>query len=255
MTRLEAAIRDRNATGGGAFVPYVTAGLPEVDAGLLREIRDAGADALEIGVPFSDPVMDGGVIQEASRIALEGGFRVMEAFELVSEADLDIPVVLMTYLNPVVALGMERTLEMAAASGAAGFIVPDLPADEGDEWAERCAGADVASVFLAAPGTDAARLELVARHSTGFVYCVSTYGVTGAREELSGSARELVGALRPLTERPLLVGVGISTPEHATAARSFCDGVIVGSALVRHLLEGDRDGAVRAAAAFRDALG
>jgi len=253
-TALERALRARIDPGGRAFVPYVTAGLGGVDADLLRAIEAAGADALEVGVPFSDPVMDGGVIQEASRLALASGFRVSDSFALVREAALSIPVVLMTYLNPVVTMGYRAFLDAAEEAGVSGFIVPDLPVDEGGEWTSLCAERELASIYLAAPGTEAPRLERVAEASTGFVYCVSTYGVTGARESLSDDARGLVESLRPLTRRPLLVGVGISTPEHAIQAGGFADGVIVGSALVRRLLEGDRQGALDAAAGFRSAL-
>lgn len=254
MIALEAALRTRRDAGQGAFVPYVTAGLPGVDAGLLRDIEAAGADALEIGVPFSDPVMDGGVIQEASRLALEAGFRVTDAFQLVADAALSIPVVVMTYFNPVVAHGEAAFLADAVAAGVAGFIVPDLPADEGQGWSRACADAHSASVFLAAPGEPESRLRLIASRTSGFVYCVSTYGVTGARTSLDPTARELVEALRPLTDLPLLVGVGVSTPEHARQAREYADGVIVGSALVRRLVAGERDGALADAAAFRAAL-
>ena len=135
-----------------------------------------------------------------------------------------------------------------------GFIVPDLPVDEGEEWTALCAERELASIYLAAPGTESLRLERVAEASTGFVYCVSTYGVTGARESLSADSSGLVAAVRPLTDTPLLVGVGISTPEHASQAARFADGVIVGSALVRRLLEGDRRGALAVATAFRSAL-
>lgn len=254
-TSLERALRARIDTGGRAFIPYVTAGLAGVDADLLRAIEAAGADALEVGIPFSDPVMDGGVIQEASRRALASGFRVDDSFALVRDAALSIPVVFMTYLNPVVTIGYRGFLDAAAEAGAAGFIVPDLPVDEGDEWTGLCAERQLASVYLAAPGTGPSRLERVAEASTGFVYCVSTYGVTGTRKSLSGDSKELVEALRPMTARPLVIGVGISTPEHAREAADFADGVIVGSALVKRLLEGDRRGTLDAAAEFREALG
>jgi len=253
-TRLESALRSRLSLGGKAFVPYVTAGLEGVDAGLLRDIEEAGADALEVGVPFSDPVMDGGVIQEASKRALEGGFHVSDAFALVKEAGLSIPVVLMTYLNPIIAHGQSDFLNDSIESGVSGFIVPDLPVDEGEDWTAKCAEEGLASIYLAAPGTDQSRLEKVAGSSSGFVYCVSTYGVTGQREALSETSGELVAALRPLTDRPLLVGVGISTPDQAKQAASFSDGVIVGSALVRRLVEGDRRGALDAARGFRAVL-
>jgi len=251
---LEAALRARREVGGKAFVPYVTGGAPGVDAGLLRALEAVGADALEVGIPFSDPVMDGPVIQEASRRALAAGTTPSRVLALVAEAGLGIPVVAMTYLNPVLQRGLGPFLAEARGAGVSGVIVPDLPVDEAGEWIAACAEAEVAPVFLAAPGSPPERLRRVAAASRGFVYCVSTYGVTGARDELAGTAEEVVRALRPLTDLPLLVGVGITTPAQAAGACGFADGVVVGSALVRPLLEGDEEGAVHLAAAFRGAV-
>jgi tryptophan synthase alpha chain len=216
-------------------------------------MADAGADAVEVGIPFSDPVMDGPVIQEASRRALERGARVSDILRLVAEASLSVPVVVMTYLNPILSLGEAEFLSRAASCGVAGVIVPDLPVDEAGDWIERCAGAGIAPVLLAAPNSSPKRLGAIAEASRGFVYCVSTFGVTGSRSELSGSARDVVSALRPLTDLPLLVGVGISTPEQAAEACGFADGVVVGSALVSPVLRGDPDEALRLATAFRTA--
>lgn len=246
-----AGVRD---AGAKAFVPYVTAGLEGVDAALLRGLRDAGADAVEIGIPFSDPIMDGPVIQDAARRALSAGTTWEGALALVAASAVDVPVVVMTYLNPVLARGETTFLTEAAAAGVAGAIVPDLPVDEAGGWIESCRSADVASVFLAAPNGSPERLARVAESSQGFVYCVSTFGVTGSRDDLAGSARVLVQTMRPMTQTPLLVGVGISTPEQAAAACEFADGVVVGSALVRCLLEGDRDGMLRLAESFRSAI-
>lgn len=254
MGDLEAALRARREAGGRAFVPYVTGGLPGVDAELLRALAEAGADAIEVGIPFSDPVMDGGVIQEASRRALEVGARPLDVVGVVAEAALGIPVVVMTYYNPVRRLGEERFCEAAAAAGVVGVIVPDLPVDEARGWRERCLAHGIAAVFLAAPGSSPERLRAVAAAARGFVYCVSTYGVTGEREELAGTAEEVVRALRPLTDVPLLVGVGIGTPKQAASACAFADGVIVGSALVRRLLAADHEGALELARAFRAAV-
>lgn len=251
---LEPALRARRDGGGRAFVPYVTGGLPGVDTGLLRGLEAAGADAVEVGIPFSDPVMDGGVIQEASRLALEAGTRPADVLATIAEAGLGIPAVTMTYYNPVLRHGEERFLDEAAAAGVRGAIVPDLPVDEAEGWMARCEARGIAPVFLAAPGSAPERFGAVAEAARGFVYCVATYGVTGERERLAGTAEEVVGALRPLTDVPLLVGVGIGTPAQAAEACRFADGVIVGSALVRRLLEGDRAGALRLAAAFRSAV-
>jgi tryptophan synthase alpha chain len=234
---LEAGLRARLGAGGRCFVPYVTGGYPGVDADLLRGLQDAGADAVEVGVPFSDPLMDGGVIQEASRVALEAGVRPRDVLDVVEKAGLEIPVAVMTYVNPIVSAGEDAFLDDAATAGVSGLIVPDLPVDEAGAWIRRCRERDVASVFLAAPGSTPDRLSATAGASRGFVYCVATYGVTGARDRLGEGAAELVAALRPLTETPLLVGVGISSPAQAAEASAFADGVIVGSALMARLVE------------------
>ena len=255
MGRLEAALRTVRDAGAKAFVPYVTGGAPEVDAALLRELADAGADAIEVGIPHSDPIMDGGVIQEASRLALEAGTHPDDVFEVIAEADLGIPVAVMTYANIVTRPGYQPFCRGLANAGVSGLIVPDLPVDESAPLAEIAAGFDMDTVLLAAPGTSPARYAAIGASARGFVYCVATYGVTGARTELATTAREVVAAMRPCTDLPLLVGVGIATPEQAADAATFADGVIVGSALVSPLLEGDRDGAVALASRFRDALG
>ncbi len=235
-------------------MPYVTGGLPGVDADLLRGLEAAGADAIEVGVPFSDPVMDGGVIQEASRLALEAGATIGGVLGTVQEASLEIPVAVMTYFNPVLRRGPAAFLAQAAAAGVRGVIVPDLPVDEADDWLRLAEVAGVDAVLLAAPGSSSERLRRIATTSHGFVYCVATYGVTGVRERLGESARRLIEAIRPLTDTPLLVGVGIGTPEQAAEACSFADGVIVGSAIVADLVGGRPDLAVEHAGAFRAAI-
>lgn len=254
MRDLEGALLARLADGGRAFVPYVTGGSLGMDAQLLRGLEEAGADAVEVGIPFSDPVMDGGVIQEASRLALEAGATPSSVLGIVKEAALEIPVAVMTYANPVWRLGADTFLETCVDCGVSGVIVPDLPVDEAAAWRTACERAGVSSVFLAAPGTSTDRLRAVADASRGFVYCVATYGVTGERERLARTASELVARLRPLTDRPLLVGVGIGDPSQAVEACRFADGVVVGSALVRPLLGGDTDGALSLARAFRAAV-
>jgi tryptophan synthase alpha chain len=251
---IEAVLRSVLDRGGRAFVPYVTGGLAGVDGELLRGLEEAGADAIEVGIPFSDPVMDGPVIQEASRRALEGGATPSSVLGTVKEAGLRVPVAVMTYANPVWHAGLEAFLEACVDAGVSGAIVPDLPVDEASEWTSACAEASVAPIFLAAPGSSEARLRAIGETSRGFVYCVATYGVTGERERLAETAAELVGRLRPLTDRPLVVGVGIAEPDQAAEACAFADGVVVGSALVRPLLEGDRGAALALAGAFRVAV-
>jgi tryptophan synthase alpha chain len=253
-TALEAALRDRLAGGGRCFVPYVTGGFPGVDADLLRALQDAGADAIEVGIPFSDPVMDGGVIQQASAASLEAGTRPSDVLDTIAKAAVDVPVAVMTYVNPVYRRGYEAMLEEGARAGVSAFILPDLPYDEADEWITACRARDVATVFLAAPGEDPARLSSIADAARGFVYCVSTFGVTGARDRLAGTARDLVESLRGVTDLPLLVGVGIGTPDQAAEACGFADGVVVGSALMACLVGGEPEDLVELARRFRAAI-
>jgi tryptophan synthase alpha chain len=254
MGELETALRQRRAAGGRAFVPYVTGGLAGVDPDLLNELEASGADAIEVGIPHSDPVMDGGVIQEASRRSIEAGTRPSDVLAMVRAAALTIPVAVMTYVNPVLRRGMDAFLDEALEAGVAATIVPDLPVDEAEAFDAACATRGIDAVLLAAPGTGTERLARIGATAHGFVYCVATYGVTGARGSLSEVARDLVEALRPLTDLPLLVGVGIGSPEQANEACGFADGVIVGSALMTPLLDGDRPMALALARAFRGAI-
>ncbi len=253
MGALEDRLRAVRDAGNKAFVPYVTGGFPGVDADLLREIAAAGADAIEVGVPHSDPIMDGGVIQEASRIALEAGARLPAVLGEIHAAALDIPVGVMTYANVLSRPGFATACMELADAGVRGLIVPDLPVDETQELGPLAERAGIDLVLLAAPGTAPERYGAIGAASHGFVYCVATYGVTGARQELDDTAREVVDAMRRHTDLPLLVGVGIATPEHAAAACAFADGAIVGSALMARLLEGDRPGFLELAGAFRAA--
>jgi len=251
---LEQVLRARRESGGHAFVPYVTGGYPGVDAALLRGLEAAGADAVEVGIPFSDPVMDGGVIQEASRVSLERGTRPADVLDTVVEAELEIPVATMTYINPVFRRGFAPFLDDLASAGVAGVIVPDLPVDEAGPFGAAAAERGIANVLLAAPGTTPERTARIGSESRGFVYCVATYGVTGSRDDLAGTALQLVQALRPVTDLSLLIGVGIGAPAQAVEACGFADGVIVGSALMSRLLEGDRVGALRLAESFGEAI-
>jgi tryptophan synthase alpha chain len=254
MGRLEAALRARRDAGGRVFVPYVTGGYPGVDEGLLRRLAAAGADAIEVGIPFSDPVMDGGVIQEASADALRGGARPRDVLAAIHEAAVEVPVAVMTYANPVFRRGIDAFLDAAAAADVAGVIVPDLPVDESSPLEDASSARGLDAVLLAAPGSTPDRLGEIGRRSRGFVYCVATYGVTGAREQLDATARTLVEALRPRTDLPLLVGVGIGSPRQAAEACTFADGVVVGSALMARVVAGAPDDAVALASDFRRSI-
>ena len=253
MGALETALRGVRDAGRASFVPYVTGGSPGIDPALLRGLQEAGADAIEVGVPHSDPIMDGGVIQEASRLSLEHGTHPRDVLDTVAEAALTIPVAVMTYVNPLMRRGFEAAVEDMASAGVSGVIVPDLPVDEAGAFDALAAARGIDTVLLAAPGTSPARIEAIAAAAHGFVYCVATYGVTGARDELAATAREVVDALRPHTDLPLLVGVGIASPAHAEAACTFADGVIVGSAIVARLMDDGPAAALALASAFREA--
>ena len=254
MGELEKALRARRDGGGHAFVAYVTGGYRGVDRELLRGLAAGGADAIEVGIPFSDPVMDGGVVQQASALALAAGATPRGVLDTIRGADLGVPVAVMTYVNPVHRFGMVAFVKEAIGAGVSGLIVPDLPVDESLELEEAAASAGVDLVLLAAPGGRPERLAEIGRRSRGFVYCVATYGVTGAREALGATARHVVESVRPHTDLPLLVGVGIGTPEQAAEACAFADGVVVGSALMAPILDGDRDGALALASSFRRAI-
>lgn len=236
---LEATLVERRDAGRKLLVPYVTGGLGVHWLAVVEAVAAAGADAVEVGIPFSDPVMDGPTIQEASQRALEIGEATPRGIvEELSGADIDIPVVVMTYYNPVLRFGHERFAAALAAAGIDGAIVPDLPVDELDGWADAADSEGVETVLLAAPTTPDDRLARVCERSRGFVYGVSLLGVTGERPRLSDQALTMAKRLKATTEKPVLLGVGVSTPDQAVEACTVADGVVVGSALMRRLLDG-----------------
>ncbi len=251
---LEATLRAARDRGRKLLVPYVTGGMDDGWLTALRAMADAGADAIEVGIPFSDPVMDGGVIQDASAEALRLGTRPRDVLATIREASIDVPIAVMTYVNPVYRHGIGSFLDEVVTSGVSGMIVPDLPVDESRDLEEAAVLRGLDPVLLAAPGSTPERLAEIGRRSHGFVYCVATYGVTGARDHLDTAARALVDALRPHTDLPLLLGVGIGAPEQAAEACTFADGVVVGSALMARVLGGDLDGAVGLARDFRTSI-
>jgi tryptophan synthase alpha chain len=234
LSRLAARFADLKAEGRRALVAYLTAGHPSPAASvaLMRGVAAAGADVIEIGVPFSDPMADGPVIQQSSQIALDQGITLARTLDIVAEADVDVPVVLFSYLNPIIAAG-DDVLTRARAAGVDGVLATDLPvgADpEREAWFGR-SGLDF--VRLVAPTTPAPRMAEIARHGGGFVYLISRLGVTGERAALPVDLPETVARLRSATALPICIGFGISTPEQAREAARLGDGVVVGSALVR----------------------
>lgn len=243
---LESSLRAARDRGRKLLVPYVTGGLaswPEV----VRAVADAGADAVEVGIPFSDPVMDGPTIQEASERALAAGATPGSIIDELSRVDAGIPMAVMTYYNIVFRAGHERFASRLAEAGVAAAIVPDLPLEEVDPWAKAAEVAGIETVLLAAPTGDDARLERICARTRGFVYGVGLLGVTGERAALAESALVMARRLKAITDVPVLVGIGVSNAAQAREVCEVADGVIVGSALVRRLLDG---GGPEAAAAF-----
>jgi tryptophan synthase alpha chain len=236
--RLGSHLRARRDEGRKLLVPYVTGGLGAGWLDVVRAVADSGADAIEIGIPFSDPVMDGRTVQEASQRALELGATPAKIVAEASELDIDAPLAVMTYCNPVQHAGFERFAAELSAAGIDGAIVPDLPLDELGDWAGAADDAGVETVLLAAPTTPDDRLRAICERSRGFLYGVSLLGVTGERDQIASQAGEMGKRCKAMTDLPVLLGVGISTPAQAVEAAGFADGVIVGSALVRRLLEG-----------------
>lgn len=243
---LEGAFARAAGQGRAALIPYLVAGDPnlEVTGQALLAMARRGADLLEVGIPHSDPLADGPVIQAASTRALAGGVRVDGIFSLLREVTphLGVPVVLLVYANTVFQRGVERFIREAAAAGVSGLIVPDLPPEEGEEYTAAARRAGVATVFLVAPTSTQERLRLVARYSEGFLYCVSVTGVTGERREVSPEALELLRRARECARLPLAVGFGLSRPEQVRTVARQADGVIVGSAVVRVLHEATQSG-------------
>ncbi|MCR2811921.1 tryptophan synthase subunit alpha [Microbacterium sp. zg.Y1090] len=253
-SRVAAAIDAAAAAGRTAFVGYLPLGFPDLQTSIEAAVTLAenGADILELGPPYSDPVMDGTVIQEATQAALAGGFRLRDIFTAVREitARVDVPVLVMTYWNPVMQYGVDRYADDLLAAGGAGLITPDITPDAAAEWIAASERTGLDRVFLAAPTSTDERLDLIVQASTGFVYTVSTMGITGERAELDAAARTLVQRLREHSCRRACVGIGISTPDQVAGVGAYADGAIVGTALVRAL----RDGGLDALAATARAL-
>ena len=245
-------IAERNRDSAGAVVGYLPVGFPDlatsVDAAVA--LVENGVDVLELGVPYSDPVMDGEVIQRATQAALARGFKLRQAFEAVTAITdrVDAPVLLMTYWNPVLQFGVDRFADELAAAGGAGLITPDLIPDEAGAWIAASERTGLDRVFLAAPSSTELRLKQAVETSRGFVYAVSTMGITGARSDVDAAARGLVERLRAAGATSTCVGLGISTADQVREVLEYADGAIIGSALVRALEEDGVAGVARAAA-------
>ncbi len=235
---LDAMFARAKADNRAAFLPYFCIGYPNYEESLraIESVADLGVDGFEIGMPFSDPIADGPTIQAATQIALEKGATVrlcLDAVRTLREKGIRQPMLMMGYANPLVAYGPDRFVRDARAAGADGLIVPDLPPEEAALFADSCAREGMALIFFLAPTSNEERIEMAAANATGFIYVVSLTGITGARKELPTYLTDYIARLRAKTEVPLVLGFGISTPEHARQLRGLTDGFIVASALIR----------------------
>jgi tryptophan synthase alpha chain len=254
MSAVESTIAARRSAGSGALIGYLPVGFPDLPSSIDAAVAlvENGVDIIELGIPYTDPVMDGLVIQEATQRALENGFRLEHAFEAVAAitSRISAPVLVMTYFNPVLQYGVERFADDLVAAGGAGLITPDLTADNARSWLASADRADLDHVFLAAPSSTDARLRLAVENSRGFVYAVSTMGITGARADVDSAARRLVSRLREAGSENACVGVGISTAEQVREVLGYADGAIVGSVLVSALADGGVSAVARTASAL-----
>lgn len=250
---LESALRSRIDGGGKCLVPYITGGYPGwVDA--VRACAANGADAIEIGIPFSDPVMDGPIIQQSSQVALDDGATPVSILQQVRTLDVGVPLAVMCYYNTVFHAGHERFASDLRAAGVVAAIVPDLPLEESGDWCAAADAAGVETVMLAAPTAPDERLPRVVARARGFVYSVGLLGVTGERQSLAGTATALAARVKKVTAMPVLVGVGVSNAEQAVEASRVADGVIMGASVVRRMIEGGADAVAAYIAEVRAAL-
>lgn len=235
MNRIQNAFKN-----GKAFIPFITAGDPDVDTTekLIYALEQAGADLIELGVPFSDPTAEGPVIQEANERALANGCTTDKLFDMMAKVrkNTQIPVVFLTYLNPIYAYGKEKFMKKCNECGVDGVIIPDLPYEEKEELTDVCQKYQVEMVSLITP-TSQERVTMIAKEAEGFVYCVSSLGVTGVRKEIKTDIGEMINLVKAATDAPCAVGFGIATPEQAVNMAKVADGVIVGSAIVKIIEE------------------
>lgn len=238
MGTLEKHLRERRDSGRKLLLPYVSGGVSDDWLDIIRAYDDAGADAIEVGIPFSDPVMDGPTIQAASDRALSRGTTPMTILSELRDLDVSTPLIAMTYANIPFRMGFDRFVDECGTAGIHGAIIPDVPMEELAPWEEAVGDADLDTVMLASPISDDDRLERLVSRSRGFVYGVNVLGVTGERADLGDWSAKLAGRLKAVTDLPVVMGFGISTPENAVVASAASDGVVVASAIMRIVLDG-----------------
>lgn len=236
MSRVDERFASLRASGEGALICFVMAGDPDIETTrrVVLELERAGADIIELGIPFSDPIADGPTIQASSMRALEAGTNVSAVLDLVRaiRRESELPLVLMSYYNPILYYGLQQFAADIADAGVDGVIATDLTPEEAAEWKTAADGNEIDTIFLLAPTSTDTRIEKVANLASGFIYCVSRTGVTGARPDMAGGIRELVGRIRAKTSMPVAVGFGVSKPEHVREVCGYADGVVAGSVVV-----------------------
>lgn len=239
MTRIDQKFETLRASGSKAFIPYVTAGDPDLatTTRLILALEKAGADVIELGVPFSDPIADGPVIQRATERALAHNVSLKDTLRVSEEVrrQSQVPLLIMSYYNPLLRYGLERLARDAAKAGIDGILATDLTIEESGEFVEIMRGAGLNTAFLAAPTSTSDRIKKIAATSTGFLYAVSRTGVTGEKQELPADLKEFLRTLRSHTRQPIAVGFGVSQPEHVRAVWQEADAAVVGSAIVREI--------------------
>ncbi len=252
---LEAALRAKRDSGRKLLIPYLMGGMTEDWEQVLSAVVAAGADAVEVGIPFSDPMMDGPVVQEAALQALQRRTVPDQVLVGIARAEVPVPVAVMTYYNLFFRAGHKRMAGSLAEAGVGGAILPDLPLEELDPWAVEADAAGVATVLLVAPSSPLDRVERICNRARGFVYAVARMSVTGERTDVGSDVATVVERIRRFTDLPVCVGVGVSTPDQAAEICEVADGVVVGSALVRRLLAGEGpEGAATFVSSLRAAL-
>jgi len=242
MSRIDDVFKKARTEGKLAFIPFVTAGFPDEKKSkeLIIGLSKAGVDLIEVGIPFSDPIADGPVIQATSNIAISNGMNIVNAIKMAGDLSCEIscPIVFMTYFNPIYRYGLERFAADCCKNRIAGVIVPDLPFEEAGEWIMSAKRNNLDTIFLVAPTSPDERIKHIAENTQGFLYCVSLKGVTGARQEISRNTIDFMLKVRSLTDKPIAVGFGISDTNQVKQLREYADGVIIGSRLMQIMLDG-----------------
>ncbi len=255
INRIDKALAELKSKGKKAFVPFITAGDPtlELTKSLIKTLESAGADIIELGIPFSDPIADGPSIQRASLRSLEHNTSLSDVIKMVAEVrkETQIPIVLMGYYNPIFKYGVDKFTKDATESGIDGIIVADLPPDESAELVKSAKEYDLATIFLVAPTSTPDRVKLIAESCTGYIYCVSTTGVTGARKEISDMLAPTLELIKKYSDKPIAVGFGVSTPDQAKEVAKVADGVIIGSAIV-NIIEQYKDDSEKLLASVKE---